>query len=162
MDDPNEIVVEVPRRLLDQRQSDLVGQDFTEKAIALDVALMTATPFPAIGERAAGLYDEDRPIRYENRHRVMNRRRGQGASWTASKISLRFTTGRNERKGFPAARQDLRCAPPRSSISALARGQPRWTSPHPNHVVAPLTSGKAAPVLLDRSQARLVDLPSQR
>ena len=37
--DPNEIVVEVPRRLLDQRQSDLVGQDFTEKAIALDVAL---------------------------------------------------------------------------------------------------------------------------
>ena len=58
--DPNEIVVEVPRRLLDQRQSDLVGQDFTEKAIALDVALKTATPFPAIGERAAGLYDEDR------------------------------------------------------------------------------------------------------
>jgi hypothetical protein len=80
---PHEIVVEVPRgllkqRLLKQRQSVLVGQDFTEKAIALDlardVALKTATPFPAIGERAAGLYDQDRPIWYEYRHRVMNQR----------------------------------------------------------------------------------------
>ena len=33
-----EIVVEVPRGLLNQRQSDLVGQGFTEKAIALDLA----------------------------------------------------------------------------------------------------------------------------
>jgi hypothetical protein len=75
---PHEIVVEVPRGLLNQRKSDLVGQDFTEKAIALDlardVALKTATLFPAIGERAAGLYDEDRPIWYEDRHRVMNQR----------------------------------------------------------------------------------------
>ena len=75
--DPHEIVVEVPRGLLHQRQSDLSGQDFTEKAMALDiardVALKTATPFPAIGERAAGLYDEDRPIWYEDRHCVMNR-----------------------------------------------------------------------------------------
>jgi hypothetical protein len=48
------------------------------KAIALDlardVALKTAGPFPAIGERAAGLYDEDPPIWYEYRHRVMNQR----------------------------------------------------------------------------------------
>ena len=75
---PQEIVVEVPRGLLNQRQSDLLGQRFTEKAIALDlardVALKTATPFPAIGKRAAGLYDEDRPIWYEQRHRVMNQR----------------------------------------------------------------------------------------
>ena len=75
---PHEIVVEVPRGLLKQRQSVLVGQDFTEKAMALylarDVALKTATPFPAIGERAAGLYDEARPIWYEDRHRVMNQR----------------------------------------------------------------------------------------
>ena len=75
---PHEIVVEVPRGLLNQRQSDLEGQDFTEKAIALDlardVALKTATPFPAIGKRAAGLYDEDPPIWYEYRHRVMNQR----------------------------------------------------------------------------------------
>ena len=75
---PHEIVVEVPRGLLNQRQPDLVGQNFTEKAIALDlardVALKTATPFPAIGKRAAGLYDEDRPIWYEYRHRVMNQR----------------------------------------------------------------------------------------
>jgi hypothetical protein len=75
---PHEIIVEVPRVLLKQRQSVLGGQDFTEKAIALelarDVALKTATLFPAIGERAAGLYDEDRPIWYENRHRVMNQR----------------------------------------------------------------------------------------
>ena len=73
-----EIVVEVPRGLLNQRQSDLVGQGFTEKAIALDlardVALKTASPFPAIGERAAGLYDEDPPIWYEYPHRVMNQR----------------------------------------------------------------------------------------
>ena len=74
---PHEIVVEVPRGL-QPRQSDLVGQDFTEKAIALDlardVALKTASPFPAIGKRAAGLYDEDPPIWYEDRHRVMNQR----------------------------------------------------------------------------------------
>jgi hypothetical protein len=80
---PHEIVVEVPRgllkqRVLKQRQSVLVGQDFTEKAMALDlardVALKTATPFPAIGVRAAGLYYEDRPNWYEYRHRVMNQR----------------------------------------------------------------------------------------
>ena len=75
---PHEIVVEVPKGLFNQRRSDLVDQDFTEKTIALDlardVALKTATPFPAIGERAAGLYDEDRPIWYEDRHRVMNQR----------------------------------------------------------------------------------------
>ena len=75
---PHEIVVEVPRGLLKQRQSDLVGQGVREQAIALDlardVALKTASPFPAIGERAAGLYDEDPPIWYEYRHRVMNQR----------------------------------------------------------------------------------------
>ena len=77
---PHEILVEVPRWLLNQRQSDLVlvGQYFTEKAIALDlardVALKTASPFPAIGKRAAALYDEDPPIWYEYRHRVMNQR----------------------------------------------------------------------------------------
>ena len=73
-----EIVVEVPRGLLNQRQSDLVGKGFTEKALALDlardVALKMASPFPARGERAAGLYDEDPPIWYEYRHRVMNQR----------------------------------------------------------------------------------------
>jgi len=73
-----EIVVEVPRGLLNQRQSDLVGKGFTEKALALalarDVALKMASRFPAIGERAAGLYDEDPPIWYEYRHRVMNQR----------------------------------------------------------------------------------------
>ena len=35
---PHEIVVEVPRGLINHRQSDLVGQDFKEKAIALDLA----------------------------------------------------------------------------------------------------------------------------
>ena len=74
-----EIVVEVPRGLLNQRRSDLAGQGFTEKAIALDlardVALKTASPFPTIGERAAGsLYEEDPPIWYERGPRVMNRR----------------------------------------------------------------------------------------
>ena len=74
-----EIVVEVPRGLLNQRQSDLVGKGFTEKGLALDlardVALKMVSPFPARGERAAGLYDEDPPIWYEYRHRVMNQRR---------------------------------------------------------------------------------------
>ena len=61
-----------------REQSDLVGQRFTEKAIALDlardVALKTATPFPAMGERAAGsLYEEDPPIWYEHGHRIMDR-----------------------------------------------------------------------------------------
>jgi len=51
-----EIVVEVPRGLLNQRQSDLVGKGFTEKALAL------------------GLYDEDPPVWYEHRHRVMNKK----------------------------------------------------------------------------------------
>jgi hypothetical protein len=73
-----EIVVEVPRGLLNHRQSDLLGKGFTEKALALDlardVALKMASPFPAIGERAAGIYDEDPPIWYEDRHRVMNKR----------------------------------------------------------------------------------------
>ena len=35
-----EIVVEVPRGLLNQRQSDLVGKGFTEKALALDLSLI--------------------------------------------------------------------------------------------------------------------------
>jgi hypothetical protein len=34
---PHEIVVEVPKGLLNQRQSDVVGKDFTEKAAALDL-----------------------------------------------------------------------------------------------------------------------------
>jgi hypothetical protein len=75
---PHEVVVEVPRGSLNQRVSDLVGQGFTERLSLLilrrDVALKTASPFPAIGERAAGLYDEDAPIWYEYRHRVMNQR----------------------------------------------------------------------------------------
>jgi hypothetical protein len=53
-------------------------QGVIEKAIALDlardVALKTASPFSAIGERAAGFYDEDPPIWYEYRHRFMNQR----------------------------------------------------------------------------------------
>jgi len=56
---PHEVVVEVPRGPLNQRQSDRVGAGVTEKTIALqlarDVALKTASPFPAIGECAAGL-----------------------------------------------------------------------------------------------------------
>jgi hypothetical protein len=44
---PHEIVVEIPGRLLNLRQSVQLGQDFTEKAIALDLArdaaLKTAT-----------------------------------------------------------------------------------------------------------------------
>ena len=75
---PHEIVVEGLRGLLNQRRSDLAGQGFTEKGMALDlardVALKATTMFSAIGERAAGLYDEDLPIWYEYRHRVMNQR----------------------------------------------------------------------------------------
>ena len=65
--------------MLNRRQSDLLGQDFREKAIALDlardVALKTASPFPGIGEGVAGsLYEEDSPIWCEHGHRVMDRR----------------------------------------------------------------------------------------
>ncbi len=58
---PHEIVVEVPRGLM--RQSDLVGQDFSEKAIALDlaraVALKTETASPVPGHRKT----RGRPLR---------------------------------------------------------------------------------------------------
>jgi hypothetical protein len=51
--DLHEIVVEVPRGLLHQRQSDPIGPGFTDKAIALDIArdvvLKTVTHFPTIG-----------------------------------------------------------------------------------------------------------------
>ena len=75
---PQEIVVEIPRELVSHRQSEPPGQDVTENTIALDlardIALKTAGPFPAIGERGAGLYDEDQPIWYEYRHPVMNQK----------------------------------------------------------------------------------------
>ena len=75
---PHEIVVEVPRGLLHQKQLDPADQGSTDETIALnlarDVALKTASLFPGIGERAEGLYDEDPPIWYESRHRVMNLR----------------------------------------------------------------------------------------
>jgi hypothetical protein len=68
---PHEIVVEVPKGLFRQRQSGLVGQCFTEEAIALDlardIALKTTSPLPATGERAASLYDEDLLIWYGDR-----------------------------------------------------------------------------------------------
>jgi hypothetical protein len=53
---PQEIVVEVPRGLLNQIQSDLVGQDFTEKAIALDLARDVYRAPYSFGE-SAGRHD---------------------------------------------------------------------------------------------------------
>jgi hypothetical protein len=53
---PHEIVVEVPRGLLNQIQSDLAGKDFTVKAIALDLARGVYRAPSSFGE-SAGKHD---------------------------------------------------------------------------------------------------------
>jgi hypothetical protein len=67
-----EVVVEVPKDLLHDKQSKLVN----ENAIALDLARRAALgTLPTLAERAVGLYDEDPPIWYQERPHVMNERR---------------------------------------------------------------------------------------
>ena len=66
-----EVVVQVPKDLLHGKQSELVDGNAT----ALDLARRAAFgTFPTLAERVVGLYDEESPIWFEERHQVMNDR----------------------------------------------------------------------------------------
>ena len=67
-------VVEVPKDLVQRRQSEIINENPSEKAIALDLARRAAlATFLTVEERVVGLYHED-AIWYENRPPVMNER----------------------------------------------------------------------------------------
>ena len=93
-----EVVVEVPKDLLHGKQSELVDGNAT----ALDLARRAAFgTFPTLAERVVGLYDEESPIWFEERHQVMNDRpcdyeeNGTRAWKTVSGHSKPATKGRN-------------------------------------------------------------------
>jgi hypothetical protein len=68
-----EVVIEVPRDLLQPKQSHLANDIPREKIIAVDLARRAAlSTFPTVAERAVELYDEDLPTWRENRFHVMN------------------------------------------------------------------------------------------
>jgi hypothetical protein len=68
-----DVVVEVPKRLAQLRQSELVNENPGEQAIALDLARRAALgTFPTVTEQILGLYDEAAPKWYERRHHVMD------------------------------------------------------------------------------------------
>jgi hypothetical protein len=70
----HEAVVEVPKDLVQRKQSEVINENPNEKAIALDLARRAALgTFPTVEERVVGLYHED-AIWYENRPPVMNER----------------------------------------------------------------------------------------
>jgi hypothetical protein len=67
-------VVEVPKDLVRRKQSEIINENPSEKAIALDLARRAALgTFPTIEERVVGLYHED-AIWYEDQPPVMNER----------------------------------------------------------------------------------------
>ena len=71
----HEAAVEVPKDLVQRKQSENTGQSSSEKVIVLELARRAAVgTFPTVTERAIGLYDEDPPIWYEDRLHVMNER----------------------------------------------------------------------------------------
>jgi hypothetical protein len=71
----HEAVVEVPKDLVQLRQSERVSKNSAEKAIALDLARRAALgTFLTLAERVLGLYDEDPPRWDEYRPHVMNER----------------------------------------------------------------------------------------
>jgi hypothetical protein len=70
-----EVVIEVPRDLLQSKQSHLANDIPRERIIAIDLARRAAlSTFPTVAERAMELYEEDLPIWCENRFHVMNER----------------------------------------------------------------------------------------
>jgi hypothetical protein len=74
MSKQHEAVVEVPKDLVQRKQSEVINENPNEKAIALDLARRAALgTFPAVAERVAGLYHED-AIWYEDQPPVMNER----------------------------------------------------------------------------------------
>jgi hypothetical protein len=71
--DEREVVVEVPKDLL-QQNSESINENLRE-VMALDLAKSSALgTFPTEAERVVGLYDEDPPIWYHERPPVMNER----------------------------------------------------------------------------------------
>ena len=71
--DEREVVVEVPKGLV-QRKSESIVESLKE-VIALDLAKSAALgTFPTESERALNLYDEASPIWYNDRPPVMNER----------------------------------------------------------------------------------------
>ena len=72
----HEAVVEVPKDLVQRKQSENTSANSREKVIVLELARRAALgTFPTVLERAIGLYNEDPPIWYEDRPHVMNERR---------------------------------------------------------------------------------------
>jgi hypothetical protein len=70
----HEAVVEVPRDLVQRKQSEFMNENPREKAIALDFARRAALALFSTGEqRLAWPYDED-ALWCEDRHPVMNER----------------------------------------------------------------------------------------
>ena len=73
MSKQHEAVVEVPKDLVQRRQSE-INKNLSEKAIALDLARRAALgSFATVEERVVGLYHED-AIWYENQPTIMNER----------------------------------------------------------------------------------------
>jgi hypothetical protein len=71
----HEVVIEVPKDLLNCGYGDSTAENSGEKAIALKLARAAALgTFPTVGERVAGLYNEDAPLWYEERPSIMNQR----------------------------------------------------------------------------------------
>ena len=69
---PREVVIEVPRDLL---QSDHSLNGHSEKTLAMEIARGAAlNTFPVVAERVVGLYDEALPAWRKNRFHVMNER----------------------------------------------------------------------------------------
>ena len=72
----HEAVVEVPKDLVQRRQSEITSENSREKVIVLELARRAALgTFPTLTERLIGLYDEDPPIWCADRPHVMSERR---------------------------------------------------------------------------------------
>jgi hypothetical protein len=72
----HETVVEVPKDLVQRKQSKNTSKNSREKVIVLELARRAAIgTFPTVTERVVGLYDEDPPIWYAERPHIMNERR---------------------------------------------------------------------------------------
>jgi hypothetical protein len=72
----HEAVVEVPKDLVQRKQSENTSANSREKVIVLELARRAALgTFPTVLERVVGLYDEDPPIWYAERPHIMNERR---------------------------------------------------------------------------------------
>jgi|SRR5580693_3331031 hypothetical protein len=70
-----EVVVEVPKDLVQHRLSELVNEKLGEEAMALNLARRAAlATFPTVAERLLGLYDENVPSWHEHRYHVMDER----------------------------------------------------------------------------------------